>query len=97
MNNNKLIKPISRQVFHNVAVPARKRDVLLWLVSAGKYGRLFVAGKTEFTRWESPTHINYRCVQTPIIILKDGQEQSVMRDDAAYAERLEYWKKEWER
>lgn len=55
-------------VVFDKAVPAPRLQVLLWLITCGKKGRLFEREKTEAIKYSSiPVGFNCRCVTVPII------------------------------
>lgn len=62
-----MIKLKTETVVFDKAVPAPKLQVLIWLVTGGRRGRLFERKKTEATKYSSPpTGINCRCA--PVFI-----------------------------
>ena len=63
-----MIKLKTETVHFDKAVPAPKMQVLLWLVTGGRRGRLFEREKTEAIKYSSPpVGINCRCTMVPII------------------------------
>lgn len=63
-----MIKIKTETVHFDKAVPAPKMQVLLWLVTGGRRGRLFEREKTEAIKYSSqPDVFNCRCVTVPII------------------------------
>lgn len=63
-----MIKLKTETVVFDKAVPAPKLQILLWLVTCGRRGRLFEREKTEAIKYSSPTDgINCRCVTVSII------------------------------
>lgn len=63
-----MIKLKTETVVFDKAVPAPKLQILLWLVTCGRRGRLFEREKTEAIKYSSqPVEPNCRCVMAPII------------------------------
>ena len=55
------------------AIPASRQEVLLWLLTGGKKGRLFTAKKTQMSKWY-PIHTDLRCrCATTVISSEDGK------------------------
>jgi len=53
-------------VVYEMAVPAKKLDIIIWLLTGGKKGKLFVRESKTFKKWY-PDHVNCRCTSAPII------------------------------
>ena len=47
------------------AVPASRKEILLWLLTGGRKGRLFTAKKIKMSKW-CPAHIMCRSARTEI-------------------------------
>lgn len=48
-------------VAFDVAVPAKKLDIIAWLISGGRFGKLFVREKLEVKKFFPPKSFNCRC------------------------------------
>lgn len=53
-------------VKYDMAVPAKRLDVFLWLMTGGKKGKLFVRKTKDFKKWTPPKSFNCRCVAVKI-------------------------------
>lgn len=58
-------KPSYEDVTYEMAVPAKKIEIIKWLISGGRYGKLFVNRRVDFRRWSAMDDINCRCVVNP--------------------------------
>ena len=62
------------EVSYSIAAPARKRDITLWLLTGGKFGKLFVRQDIKTKKYhaelDNRMHINCRC-SSGIINIKD--------------------------
>lgn len=58
------------QVTYEMAEPASKLDVLIWLITWGSRGRLFVSKTKNYNKFYSepdPRTVNCRCVTSPVV------------------------------
>lgn len=50
-------------VVYEMAAPARKLEILLWLLTGGRKGKLFIRETKDFRKWMAPpSHTNCRCL-----------------------------------
>jgi len=69
IKSGKIPAPIRlEQVTYAMAEPAPKMQVLIWLITFGKMGKLFVRKNRDFNRWhpEMDPRMNCRCVTRPL-------------------------------
>lgn len=50
------------EVVYEMAVPASRIEIVVWLITFGKFGRLFVRESKHFRKWMPGEDINCRCV-----------------------------------
>ena len=56
-----------KDIPYDVAVPSSKLKILLWLITGGKKGELFIKEQKTVRQWFGPKdQINCRCVQVPL-------------------------------
>lgn len=72
------------EVSYSIAVPARKRDVALWLLTGGKFGKLFVRDTIKAKKFhaelDNRTHINCRCSTIVGVVSVDSQVKRIWND-----------------
>jgi hypothetical protein len=59
------------EIAYNIAVPASKLDIFKYIITAGKYGKLFVGSRVEAKKyWADQDHrtstVNCRCTLSPL-------------------------------
>lgn len=56
------------EVIYNMAEPASKLDIIKYLFTNGRYGKVFIKKPTAFNEYSAnpPYHLNCRSTHTPI-------------------------------
>ncbi len=58
----------SEMIHITKAVPAKRLDIIKWLITGGKYGKLFVPKIEPMTKYHADLDVNCRCSFKPITV-----------------------------